>query len=385
MRNSMEKVTRKNFLKHFALFAAGVTTAPEIFASPTGFASTQRPEWLDSSNKLVLLNANENPYGVPPQAQKAIIEALAEGNRYGFINNSREKLKEKIATKEGLSKDHILLTAGSSELLGILGCAYGRDKGNMIFALPTFWLLGEYAKNLGVEVVNVPVTKEEKKHDLNAMLAKINRKTKLVQICNPNNPTGTIVDPSELKNFCIEASKKTTVFIDEAYIEFLPDKPTMAGLVTDNQNIVIGRTFSKIYGMAGLRLGYAIAHPKIVAEMDKLQQGGSISTSTGSVAGAMAAMDDTAFINSFLEKNKAAREFTINQLKTLNISYIPSYTNFVYFSLAKYPNDFVKAMKENNVLVRMFAENEEKWGRVSMGTMEEMQVFAEVLKKIWQS
>jgi histidinol-phosphate aminotransferase len=385
MRKPMEKVTRKNFLKHFTLFAAGVTAAPEIFASPTGFASKQRSELLDASNKLIMLNANENPYGVPPKAQKAIIEALASGNRYGFIDNNRETLKEKIAAKEGLSKDHILLTAGSSEVLGILGGYYGQDKGNMIFALPTFWLLGEYAKNLGVEVINIPVTKEEKKHDLNAMLAKINRKTKLVQICNPNNPTGTISNPSELKNFCLEASKKTTVFVDEAYIEFLPNKPTMASLVTDNQNIIVGRTFSKIYGMAGLRIGYAIAHPKIVAAMDKFQQGGSISTSTGSVAGAIAAMDDTDFINSFLEKNEAVKDFTNSQLKALNIPYIPSYTNFVYFSLAKYPNDFVKAMRDNNVLVRMFAENEERWGRVSIGTMEEMQVFGEVLKKIWQS
>jgi len=383
----MEKVTRKNFLKHFAVIAAGITAAPEIFATHTGFVSSQRPELLsrlDTSGKLIMLNANENPYGVPLKAQKAIMESLAKGNRYGFIDSAREKLREKIAQKEGLSKDHILLSAGSSEVLGILGGYFGKDKGNMIFALPTFWLLGEYAKNLGVEVVNVPVTKD-KKHDLNAMLGKINRKTKLLQVCNPNNPTGTIVDATELKNFCIEASKKTAVFIDEAYIDFLPDRPTMAGLVTDNENIIIGRTFSKVFGMAGLRVGYAIAHPNLIAKMEDSQQGGGISVGTSSVAGAIAAMDDSEFVSSFLEKNKAARDFTMSQLQALNIPYVPSYTNFVYFSLAKYPNDFVKEMAKHNVLVRMFAENEEKYGRVSIGTMEEMQVFGEVIKKVWQS
>jgi histidinol-phosphate aminotransferase len=381
----MEKLTRKNFLKHFAAFAASVTAAPEIFATPTGFASNTRPELLGGEKgKLILLNANENPYGIPPKAQKAMLEAMNEGNRYGFTSGIRDLLREKIAQKEGLTKEHILLSAGSSEVLGILGAYFGQDKGNMIFAFPTFWLLGEYAKNLGVEIVNVPVTKD-KKHDLNAMLGKINRKTKLLQVCNPNNPTGTIVDATELKNFCIEASKKTAVFIDEAYIDFLPDRPTMAKLVTDNQNIIVGRTFSKVFGMAGLRLGYAIAHPKMVAEMDKYQQGGSISCSTTTVAGAMAAMDDHEFINSFIDKNKAARDYAASQLQALRIPYIPSYTNFLYFSLAQYQNDFVGEMKKHNVLVRIFAENEEKWGRVSIGTMEEMQVFGEVLKKVWQS
>lgn len=383
----MENVTRKNFLKHFAVLAAGITAAPEIFATPTGFTSRQKVGLignLDASRKPIMLNANENPYGVPPKAQKAIMEAIAEGNRYGFFDNTRNKLREKIAEKEGLSKEHILLSAGSSEVLGILGGYYGQDKGNMIFAFPTFWLLGEYAKNLGVEVVNVPLTKD-KKHDLNAMLGKINRKTKLLQVCNPNNPTGTIVDAGELRNFCIEASKKTTVFVDEAYIDFLPDRPTMAKLVTDNQNIIIGRTFSKVFGMAGLRVGYAIAHPKIVAQMENFQQGGGISVGTTSVAGAIAAMDDTEFVSSFLEKNKAARDLTMSQLQSLNIPYIPSYTNFIYFSLARYPSDFVKDMAKQNVMVRMFAENEEKWGRVSIGTMAEMQVFGEVLKKVWQS
>jgi histidinol-phosphate aminotransferase len=380
----MEKVTRKSFLKHFAVLAASITTAPEIFANATSFTSRQRPEILEANNRLILLNANENPYGVSPMAQKALNEAIAGGNRYGFVSNDRDKFKQKLAEREGLSKEHILLSAGSSEILGILGGYYGRDKGNMIFAFPTFWLLGEYAKNLGVEVVNVPLN-QDKKHDLNTMLSKINRKTKLLQVCNPNNPTGTIVNSEELKNFCIEASRKTVVFIDEAYIEFLPDRPTMAGLVANNPNIIVGRTFSKVYGMAGLRLGYAIAHPKTIIEMDKMQQGGSISTSLTSVAAASAAVDDQDFIKSVLEKNKATKEFTASLLQSLKIPYIPSYTNFIYFSLAKYPSDFVKDMAQNNVLVRMFAENEEKWGRVSMGTMEEMQIFGEVLKKVWQS
>ncbi|GAB4199920.1 MAG: histidinol-phosphate transaminase [Thermoflexibacter sp.] len=380
----MEKVTRKNFLKQFAVFAAGITAAPEIFATPTGFVSNQRPELLDVTNRPIWLNANENPYGIPPKAQKAITEAMMNGNRYGFSTGERDKLKQKLAEMEGLSKEHILLTAGSSEVLGILGCYYGQDKGNMIFAFPTFWLLGEYAKKLGVEIVNIPLTKD-KKHDLNAMLGKINRKTKLVQVCNPNNPTGTIVSAEEIKNFCIEASKKTAVFIDEAYIDFLPDRPTMASLVASNQNIIIGRTFSKVYGMAGLRFGYAIAHPQTIKKLDDMQQGGSITTSMTTIAAATAALDDQEFIKTVLEKNKAARDFTASQLEALNIPYIPSHTNFLYFSLAKYPSDFVKDMAKNNVMVRMFAENEEKWGRVSIGTMEEMQVFAEVLKKVWQS
>ncbi len=380
----MEKVTRKGFLKQFAALAAGITAAPEIFATPTGFISKQRPDLLDVANRPIWLNANENPYGIPPKAQKAITEAMMNGNRYGFSTGERDKLKQKLAEIEGLGKEHILLTAGSSEALGILGCYYGRDKGNMIFAFPTFWLLGEYAKKLGVEIVNVPLTKD-KKHDLNAMLSKINRKTKLVQVCNPNNPTGTIVNAEELKNFCIEASKKTAVFIDEAYIDFLPDRPTMASLVANNQNIIIGRTFSKVYGMAGLRFGYAIAHPQTIKKLDDMQQGGSITTSMTTISAASAALDDQEFIKTVLEKNKAARDFTASQLEALNIPYIPSYTNFLYFSLAKYPSDFVKDMAKSNVMLRMFVENEEKWGRVSIGTMEEMQVFAEVLKKVWQS
>jgi histidinol-phosphate aminotransferase len=336
-----------------------------------------------------MLGSNENPYGISPHARQAITEALNSAHRYGFNSGDGDKLKTAIAEKDGVAKESILMTAGSSEVLGIAGTyiAYlGKSRGKVVFPWPTFSLMADHFGKLGVEVVKVPLT-ADKQHDLPKMLASLDRKTKMVYVCNPNNPTGTLLKPSVVKEFCQEASKKAYVMVDEAYIDFLnpPDNESVASLIASNPKIIVSRTFSKIYAMAGLRTGYALAHPDTIKALEPLRHGGNLAISSTSTSAALASIRDREFAQMSKEKNAAARAYVQDELGKMNLRYIPSHANFVYFSLANYASDFVKDMQARNIYVRQWDDYGAKWGRVSIGTLGEMQQFVPALKQLMPS
>ena len=244
------------------------------------------------------LLANENPFGPSASAKKAISEAIDSSYQYPFQN--RVKLEDKITEFEGLQKGQVLLAAGSSPLL--LAAALQFGKGTIVSAAPTYEDLLRHAEQLGTKVVRVPLTSNYV-YDLEAMEKAIDSSTSLVYICNPNNPTATVADTAALKGFCERVSKKTTVFVDEAYIDYMEDPKSISLIdsVKKGQNLIVARTFSKLYGFAGLRVGYIVAQPETISKLS-MYTAGPMSISATSLAAAVVAYQDKSFLTEAFDK-----------------------------------------------------------------------------------
>lgn len=318
------------------------------------------------------LLANENPFGPSAKAKKALAEAINTSYQYPF--ESRKKLEDKILDYEGLQKGQILLAAGSSPLLLASALCFG--KGTIVSATPTYEDLLKHAEQLGTKVVRVPLTSDHL-FDLDAMEKAIDSSTSLVYICNPNNPTATVADTAKLKAFCERVSKKTTVFVDEAYIDYLdnPQSISLIESVKKGQNIIVARTFSKLYGFAGLRVGYIIAQPELITKLS-MYTAGPMSISATSLSAAFAAYQDKEFLQSAFENTMLSKKFLYETLKKEGYEYIPSSANFVMFPVKMESKKFAEEMMKRGVGVRSWKFGGKEWCRVSIGRMDEMKAFA---------
>ncbi len=329
---------------------------------------------------IARLNANENPYGPPESTKKAVAEAVAGGNRYSW--KELATLVDKIAKKEGVSNEYIMMGPGSSDLLEKVALVLFMKGGNIVSADPTYMSLIKVAEAVGAKWKAIPC-KADWSFDLKAMEAAIDSETKMVYICNPNNPIGSITAGKELLDFCSRVSEKVPVFVDEAYIELAEGNGTesMVGLLQKNKNVIIARTFSKIMGMAGLRVGYAVAQPAFLDKIQKITRGG-MGISHTSVLGAIASFEDVDFQASTKKMNTECKEYLYKNLKKMNYSYVPSYTNFVIFPINIPGKEFLTKMTSKGVMVRAFDIQNKPWCRVSMGTMAEMELFVKALGEI---
>ena len=330
---------------------------------------------------LINLGSNENPYGISAKAKQAILDMMGETNRYPFNVASLQSAKKTLGNYYKVSEDQVLMTAGSGEGLAMLARHF--NKGNIVTADITFGVLPNTAKKIGTKVIEVPLTKE-KVHDLPAMMNTINNETQLVYICNPANPTATILKADALKRFCEEASKKTVVLIDEAYNEFLneADSQSMIGLIEKNPNILVIKTFSKIHAMAGLRIGFIIGHPTLIKKLQPdYFQSSQLAVSVLSLNAAMASLDDEAHKLMSKQKNEEARKYAMDEMKKLGIEYIPSYTNFIFYPVKKYNGEYASDMfDKHKIILRANKYSDGQWARVSIGTLEEMKTFCSTLK-----
>lgn len=327
------------------------------------------------------LNANENPYGPSPMAMEAFKNSVSGGNRYAW--KELFQLVDKIADFEKVESKNIMMGPGSSDLLEKTAMVFFKDGGNVVSADPSYMSLIRVAESVGATWKPVPL-KEDWSHDLKAMEEAIDDQTKLVYICNPNNPTGSMTDHEELVDFCSRVSEKVPVFVDEAYLWFLEDgaKKSMVSLINQGKNVIIARTFSKIHGMAGLRVGYIVALEETLDRLKKITRGG-MGITLPSVYGAIAAMDDADFIDKSRTLNAECREYVYSSLKQLGIdSYVPSSTSFIIFPIQMEGKPFLERMTELKVGVRAFQFMDQNWCRVSMGTMEEMKTFTSALNKV---
>ncbi|SEI56871.1 histidinol-phosphate aminotransferase [Dyadobacter koreensis] len=392
-----QKIDRRNLLKSGLLALGGMTLAPHM---SFGGAFDDMPLSLDPENriyrspmvrehfldkkpdlsKMIRIGANENPYGPPKSAQKAVCDSVAGGNRYAWKEMS--DLVDKIAKKEGVSKDYIMMGPGSSDLLEKVALVLFMHGGNIVSADPCYMSLVQVAKSVGATWKAVPVT-ENHSHDLKAMEAAVDKDTKLVYICNPNNPTGAITTGKELLDFCSRVSEKVPIFVDEAYIELAvgADTESMVGLLQKNKNVIIARTFSKIMGMAGIRVGYIAAQPTFIKQIEKITRGG-MGISYTSIAAASAAMDDSEFQVMTRKLNHEAKTYLLGNLDKMGYKYIPSYTNFVIFPINIPGKDMLTKLAAKNISCRAFDIQNKPWLRVSMGTMDEMKAFVSALGTI---
>ena len=328
----------------------------------------------------IRLSSNENPYGPSPSALKAAAEASANGAYYpGAI--SRE-LMQLIADRHGLSLNNIALSSGSNEALCAAATAWAK-RGAIIAPALTYDLHLGFASRIGAEVVRVPLN-DDMSINLSRMDAALDNSVSLVYICNPNNPTGMTLDGDELRAFCRSAGKRATVVIDEAYNELTekPDYTSMVDLVREGENVIVMRTFSKLFGMAGLRVGYAMGRPDLVARVRNHIT--SWSNIVG-LAAAHASYQDDAFIKFSTEKIVAGREIVNRTFRDAGLQPKPSQTNFVYVDIGRNVNDFVARLRERNVLVRRSYAPYDTYMRVSMGKLDELETFSDVFTELYNS
>lgn len=392
-----QKIDRRNLLKSGLMAIGGMTLAPHL---SFGGAFADMPLTLDPENriyrspmvrehfldkkpdlsKMIRIGSNENPYGPPKSAQKAVCESVAGGNRYAW--KEMNDLVEKIAKKEGVSKDYIMMGPGSSDLLEKVALVLFMHGGNIVSADPCYMSLIQVAKSVGATWKAVPVT-ENQSHDLKAMEAAVDKDTKLVYICNPNNPTGAITTGKDLLDFCSRVSEKVPIFVDEAYIELAvgADTESMVSLLQKNKNVIIARTFSKIMGMAGIRVGYIAAQPTFIKQIEKITRGG-MGISYTSIAAASAAMDDSEFQVMTRKLNHEAKTYLLGNLDKMGYKYIPSYTNFVIFPINIPGKEMLAKMTAKNISVRAFDIQNKPHCRVSIGTIDEMKAFVSALGTI---
>lgn len=368
--NRRQWLKTAGFTGAFSLFDGFQTFAREVETTSKVFPTTL--------NLPIRLSANENPYGPSEKVRQAMIDAFDKACRYpyGFASD----LRKMIAAKHGLTPDHVVITAGSTEGLNITGLTYGLGGKEIVSPFPTFRSLMDYGRQFGAYVHEVPV-KEDFNHDLQAMDQRITNNTSLVYVCNPNNPTGTLLDAKELISFCSNASRKTTVFVDEAYFDYIeiPDYPSCDTLVKKGENVIVTRTFSKIYGMAGIRIGYLLARPDIAKRLDD-----NMPAFTNALAlfAAKTAMEDHDFYKFSLEKTQKGKAIIYDALKEIGLNYIPSHTNFVFFETGQEIVAFNKTMSNLGVQVGRPFPPFNKWCRISVGTLEETKFFADKLKTL---
>ncbi len=277
-------INRRDWLKTAFLGSAALTL------SPLEFLANETPNFneLKSSNETIRLCFNENPFGTSPKALEAMQKSLSLSSRYDF--KLADVLCEKIAGNNNVKKENILVSAGSSFLLELITKYVSLDKGHIIIPDPSFTIFAPIAEFLGMSKSVIELN-DKKKIDLEKMKNSIQKDTKLIYICNPNNPTGDLLSRLEIENFIKSIPDNIIVLVDEAYIEFTTQK-SLSDLVDVYKNLIVTRTFSKLYGFAGARLGYAIGHPKMIENLKKLQSWSGAEISVVTMAGAIAAMDD---------------------------------------------------------------------------------------------
>ena len=367
----MRNIDRRQWLK-----SIGLAGTAAWLAKKEAFVLDFEPRSFVEGSP-VNLNFNENPYGPSKKVRTAITSAFDSGCRYPFTDFN--VLNEKIAQKEGVSKEHIVVTGGSTEGLCATGLTYGLSWGE-IAADPTFQAMLNYAENFGAYVHRVPLN-DKMEHDLQAMANRVTSKTRLIFICNPNNPTGTILDKKRLRDFCNSLEKKTVIFSDEAYYDFItePDYPSMVELVKEGKNVIVSKTFSKVFGLAGLRIGYLIARPDIA---ERLRNNVMANTNVLAIATAKEALNDNEFYKFSVSKNVEAKTSIYNTLDSLKLSYIKSHTNFVFFDSGVSIRKLITDMKAQNVIIGRPFPPMDTWARRSTGTIEKVNAFNNALKRV---
>lgn len=364
-------ITRRLWLQQFALVSAGIGIVPTLKATPRGhFPDAAGP---------ILLNSNENAFGPSPRAVKAMTEAASQSNRYpdDFLPDFRRKL----ATHWGVAPENILMGGGATEIIALTCQMLGaRGKGNIVTSTPSYQVWHRQAAVCGLTVQQVPLN-GMRQFDLDAMTRQVDADTRMVYVCNPNNPTGLSLPFEALRAQVLDISKKSLVMVDEAYTE-LAGLPSMAKDAATNPNLLVVKTFSKVYGLAGARLGYTIGHPDTIDKIAAFQGWRDVSVSMVTCAAASASLDDTDFVKDCIRRTAANRETCYKTFKELGLPYLPSQTSFILFDIGKLRGDFSQRMAAENIQVQYRDHFGGKWCRVSMGTEAEMAQFCAALKRI---
>ncbi len=331
-----------------------------------------------AADQVIKLASNENPLGPSPLAVAALRKALGQLHLYPDGNSFH--LKQKLAGKLGLSPGNLVLGSGSNEVIELLGHCLLSPEAEVVVSEYCFAVYPIVTALFGARLVVVPA--KHYGHDLEAMRAAITDHTRLVFVANPNNPTGTVVSSGELAEFVQAVPPRVVIALDEAYLEFQDEPVDLLPEIRRgaHPNLVLMRTFSKIYGLAGLRLGYGIGQPELVAQLEKLRQ--PFNVNAAAQVAALAAIEDTRHLERTRRLNLRGLKFYARAFRGLGLEFIPSSANFVLVRVGEGQRVFSE-MQNLGVIVRpMGGYQLPEWIRISIGTTKENQRCLEALKAV---
>jgi histidinol-phosphate aminotransferase len=332
------------------------------------------------AEEIIKLASNENPLGPSPAAIAAMRKAIEHLHLYP--DGNAFYLKERLAKKLGMQPANLILGNGSNEIIEFAGHALMGPGVDVVVSQYCFAIYPIIARLFGANPIVVPA--RDYGHDLPAMLAAITPRTKVVFVANPNNPTGTLAPREDVIRMVNEVPEHVLLVIDEAYIEFLDDPVDLLPLIRrgEKPNLLIMRTFSKIYGLAGLRLGYGIGQPELIAALEKIRQPFNINSIAQ--AGALAALDDAEHVRKTRANNAAGLKFLTDGLKKLGLELVPSAANFILARVGDGQRVFNELQKRGVIVRPLGGYQLPEWIRISAGTPEEnkrcLTALGEILK-----
>jgi histidinol-phosphate aminotransferase len=364
-------------------FALGLGAAVAATRAPGAFAWTSAGQSAAPAPKrsgLIRLNFNENPYGPGAKALAAMTGSESAAMRYP--DAAYADLQKEIAALHKVAPERVILGFGSTEILRVADMAFlGADK-NVVAAAPTFEAVLDYARVMQDAAVRVPLTLDWR-YDLPVMAAQCSSKTGVVYVCNPNNPTGTIVTRKEMQQFFDQVPASTLILMDEAYHHFV-DSPNYASAtewLDKVPNLLVARTFSKVYGLAGMRIGYGIGSKEVIAAMSAqlLQDNGS----SAGIAAARAALQDQAHVAECRTRINATRAWLTKQLKGLGCKVADSQANFLMVDMGSDVGPIIAEFRKRGILVGRKFPSMATWLRVTIGTQEETAAFMAAFRGIY--
>jgi histidinol-phosphate aminotransferase len=376
-------VSRRTLLRNIGVGAVVGAAAPALRGLAVA-PSTEAALWGNSAPAAtraggsvevgpILLYRNENPYGPSEKVLAVLRESVTASNRYP--RTEYDTLTEKLAALHHVKREQIVLGCGSGEILCMAALTFLKPGKKLVQAAPTFPALGRLAQTAGVEVADMPLNKRYE-HDLGAMLDRARSSTGLVYVVNPNNPTGSITPRKDIEAFVSKLPSDVTVLIDEAYHHFASPGASYESFLDrplGDPRVIVCRTFSKIYGLAGMRIGYAVATPEIAKRLGSGFPGWSVSVV--SARAASAALDDVDYVRLGIKRNTDDRQEFMNQVNARMLRAIDSQTNFVMLNPMRPPTEVIEHLKKNNILIGPVYPALDKYNRVSLGTPGEMQLF----------
>jgi histidinol-phosphate aminotransferase len=331
----------------------------------------------NATSAIVRLSANENPYGPSASAFEAMRLAFAQAWRYP--DEAQDALLETIAKLHSVSSDQVLLGDGSSEILKLAAASFTGPSRKLVMAAPTFEAIGTYARAAGAEVVNVPLDSAYG-HDVAKMGSVAG--AGLIYICNPNNPTGSITPRAAVRSLLSSASASAAILVDEAYhhYAFSSDYESVIPLIASRPNLIVARTFSKIYGMAGLRCGYAISSRETIRTLNAQQPWDSINAIA--IAAAQASLEDPRHAAEGQKRNAATKANVVASMKRLGFEIVPSETNFIMIDVRREVRPLIGAMRTRGVHVGRVFPAMPHHMRVTIGKPEQMETFVRTFAEV---
>lgn len=371
---SARNLSRRQFARAVGATLGAALSVPKLLERP---AHASLPAGVPET--AIQLNSNENPYGPSPKAWEAITQAKRILGRYP--DGMKLHALEAIAALHEVHRDNIVLGCGSTEILRAADAAFLGPGKNVVVAEPTFEAVLSYAGVTGAVAVKVPLTADFR-HDLPQMAAACDTRTGLAYVCNANNPTGTIVTREELAAFLARVSDSTVVLVDEAYHHFVED-PRYASAMEwagKRPNLIVARTFSKVYGLAGMRLGYAVAAKDKAETLRRHLLGNNANAAV--LPAALASLADPDLVPAQRRLNSETRGWLCGELAKEGRRFIPSQTNFVMVNVGGDVAPIIEQFRRRGILVGRRFPSLSTWLRVSVGTRKEMETFIAALRAI---